>query len=133
MRAAATVVRLMPSPRNRITFFARPFIAPLVAARAAPLRYHQAGVSPAGCAIGGTSIRTFAGPSLRAGVAAQAASRVRERQVRTGANRRIEDSMQRQCAIMPKPQCPADDIAQFQCCHRATGPAGLWFVPLRFE
>src|SRR5690606_2258236 len=38
MRAAATVVRLMPSPRNTITFFARPCIAPLAAARAAPRR-----------------------------------------------------------------------------------------------
>src|SRR3546814_18909916 len=56
MRAAATVVRLMPSPRNTITFFACPCIAPLAAARAAPLRYHQAAVSPCGWATSGTSI-----------------------------------------------------------------------------
>src|SRR5690606_14949312 len=55
MRAAATVVRLMPSPRNTITFLARPCIAPLAAARAAPLRYHQAAVSPWGWPMAGTS------------------------------------------------------------------------------
>src|SRR5690606_15085693 len=56
MRAAATVVRLMPSPRKTITFFALPPIAPLAAARAAPLRYHQPAVSPSGWATSGTSI-----------------------------------------------------------------------------
>ena len=71
MRAAATVVRLMPSPRNRITFFARPCIAPFAAARAAPLRYHQAAVSPCGCATSGTSIAPTGRPSPEAGVASR--------------------------------------------------------------
>src|SRR5688572_28705666 len=56
MRAAATVVRLMPSPRNTITFFALTAIAPLPAARAAPARYHHAAVSPCGCVMAGTSM-----------------------------------------------------------------------------
>src|SRR5688500_7208366 len=62
MRAPATVVRLMPSPTNRITFFARPFIAPRRAAWAAPSRNHQAGVSPSGCLIAGTSTSTAPPP-----------------------------------------------------------------------
>src|SRR5690606_3108203 len=83
MRAAATVVRLMPSPRNRITFFARPAMAPLAAARAAPARYHHSGVSPAGRAISGTGTCTVAGAggAWWAAVAAQAPSRVAQRVV----------------------------------------------------
>lgn len=38
-----------------MTFFARPCMAPLPAAFAAPLRYHHCGVSPWGCATGATS------------------------------------------------------------------------------
>src|SRR5688572_20087640 len=81
MRAAATVVRLMPSPTNRITFFARPAMAPRCAACAAPSRNHQAGVSPPGRWIGGTST-AIAGvrepPAVGAGVpvVAQAPTRV---------------------------------------------------------
>src|SRR4249919_956157 len=56
MRAAATVGRLMPSPRKRMTLRAWPAIAPLPAARAAPARYHQAAVSPSGWATVGTSM-----------------------------------------------------------------------------
>jgi hypothetical protein len=55
MRAAATVVRLMPSPRKMITFFARPCIAPRAAACDAPSRNHHAAVSPPGWAIAGTA------------------------------------------------------------------------------
>src|SRR3546814_10680820 len=81
MRAAATVVRLMPSPRNTITFFACPCIAPLAAARAAPLRYHQAAVSPCGWATSGTSIGCTGWAAEPAGAVSrtlplQAASRV---------------------------------------------------------
>src|SRR5690606_23919624 len=80
MRAAATVVRLMPSPRNTITFFALPPMAPLAAARAAPLRYHQSAVSPCGWATSGTSIgatrvAALAGATSRT-LPLQAASRV---------------------------------------------------------
>src|SRR3546814_219079 len=56
MRPAVTVARLMPSPWNTIPFFAFPCIAPLAAARASPLRYHPAAVSPCGWATSGTSI-----------------------------------------------------------------------------
>src|SRR5690606_2543102 len=69
----------MPSPRKTMTFFARPAIAPLAAARAAPLRYHHCAVSPSGWLIGGTSTDTPAGAAARGGVAAQAASRTAER------------------------------------------------------
>src|SRR5690606_17672379 len=68
MRAAATVVRLMPSPRNRITFFARPRMAPRAAACAAPSRNHQAGVSSPGWRMAGTSIAAMAGGGRGGGV-----------------------------------------------------------------
>src|SRR5688572_6301437 len=58
MRAAATVVRLMPSPTNRITFLALPDMAPRCAACAAPSWNHQPGVSSFGCAMTGTSTAT---------------------------------------------------------------------------
>src|SRR5690242_9008204 len=64
MRAAATVVRLMPSPRNRIRFFAFALPAPCACALAAPARNHQAAVSPAGRWIDGTSICACAGAVL---------------------------------------------------------------------
>ena len=43
-----------------MTFLARPAIAPRSAACAAPSRYHQAGVSPLGRRIAGTSTRRAA-------------------------------------------------------------------------
>src|SRR5687768_5706290 len=74
MRAAATVVRLMPSPRNRMTFLALPSMAPLPAARAAPLRYHHCGVSPAGWAMAGTSTAIAPGVRVAGEVLAHAPS-----------------------------------------------------------
>jgi len=43
-----------------MTLRARPDIAPFSAARAAPARYHQAAVSPAGREIAGTSMGAIA-------------------------------------------------------------------------
>src|SRR5690606_5432854 len=77
----------MPSPRKTMTFFARPAIAPLAAARAAPLRYHHCAVSPSGWLIGGTSTGTPAGAAARGGVAGQAASRTAERAEAAGSRR----------------------------------------------
>src|SRR5690606_2311157 len=89
MRAAATVVRLMPSPRNTITFLARPDMAPLAAACAAPLRYHQAGVSPAGRSIAGTSTDTGASAgAVAAPVVAGVAQAVARAAHSVGRNRR---------------------------------------------
>src|SRR5690606_20166370 len=75
MRAAATVVRLMPSPKNRITLRALPAMAPLAAAWAAPLRYHHSGVSPSGRVISGTAtaVATCGAVLEGAGAVAQAA------------------------------------------------------------
>src|SRR5690606_38143891 len=76
MRAAATVVRLIPSPRKRMTFFARPDIAPLAAARAAPLRYHHCAVSPEGWVISGTSTAHVSRSVTLCGAVEQPASSV---------------------------------------------------------
>src|SRR5687768_6650542 len=93
MRAAATVVRLMPSPRNTMMFFARPRIAPRSAACAAPSRNHQAGVSPSGCVIVGTSTWSVLAAEMgsgEAGEVAQALHRVARQAIDS---RRMEHSV----------------------------------------
>ena len=61
-----------------MTFFASPPIAPFAAARAAPLRYHHAAVSPRGCVIAGTSMAAMGGGAVSRTVAVQAASVTRK-------------------------------------------------------
>lgn len=73
-----------------MTFLALPSMAPLPAARAAPLRYHHWGVSPAGWATAGTSMATAPG-AVAAGVpVAQAPS---SRVVAMAATRDVERDM----------------------------------------
>ncbi|KFN41397.1 hypothetical protein N789_05845 [Arenimonas oryziterrae DSM 21050 = YC6267] len=69
----------MPSPMNRITFFARACPAPRDCALAAPARNHQAGDSPwgramAGTVIGAVVVATAGAGDRETGVAAQPAS-----------------------------------------------------------
>src|SRR5690606_39592419 len=67
--------------------FARPAIAPFAAARAAPLRYHHCGVSPAGCSTIGTLTVQLVAAVARCGGGAQAASRVARTTETTGSRR----------------------------------------------
>src|SRR5690606_25616691 len=98
MRAAATVVRLMPSPTNRITLRARPAIAPRLAAWAAPSRNHQAAVSPAGRSMAGTSTcRLAVGPaalSRGCGVLTQPVSRAEDNAEASSKGRRTRAGME---------------------------------------
>src|SRR5690606_11805073 len=91
MRAAATVGRLMPSPTNRITFFAFPPSAPRWAASAAPSRNHHCALSCSGCWMVGTAtwmavvLAGSTGDVFDGAVVAQAATS------RAGARTRLAD------------------------------------------
>ena len=134
MREAATVVRLMPSPRNRMTFFALPDIAPLAAAWAAPLRYHHWGLAgrmgdrvdgdlQAGRGRGGVVLAQA--PSR---VVAQAANRETERRMDAGISQTVTGR-----SPLP-PARHADDTLICRPGGRSAGRLGLScqhpFLPL---
>src|SRR5690606_10171110 len=99
----------MPSPRKTMTFFARPAIAPFAAARAAPLRYHHCGVSPAGCSTTGTSTVQLVAAVARCGGAAQAASRVARTTETTGSRRGMAGPVGQEVEAVGSAPGPAPD------------------------